>query len=211
MPRRRQDFGHPHSEDRGRDRARETRARSRVRRRRRWDTVKTDLADGVMGAQQMAEWKMDETVGAGNARVARPTEPLTEELLDELLSSSSPAAFAAARGITHRALDAYLNELLAAKGLKRSEVVRAAGINETFGYQIFKGQRNPSRDKVLQLAFAMRCSLIETNRLLQAAGVNELYCKDRRDAIILFCIDRGLSLQETDEELYRFGETTLGS
>lgn len=165
----------------------------------------------MMGARQMTAWKMDETMDAGDACAAHAAEPLTEELLDELLSSSSPAAFATARGITRRSLAAYLNELLVVKGLKRSEVVRAAEINETFGYQIFKGQRNPSRDKVLQLAFAMRCSLIETNRLLKAAGVNELYCKDRRDAIILFCIDRGRSLQETDEELYRFGETTLGS
>ena len=190
---------------------RETRARSRVRRRRRWDTVKTGDEDGSSGVHQMTAWKMDADAGAGDAGVRNPAEPLTDELLDELLSSPSPAAFTAAHGITHRALAPYLNELLAAKGLKRSEVVRAAGINETFGYQIFKGQRNPSRDKVLQLAFAMRCDLIETNRLLQASGVNELYCKDRRDAIILFCIDRGRSLQETDEELYRFGEATLGS
>ncbi len=101
--------------------------------------------------------------------------------------------------------------MLAEKGLRRADVVREAGINETFGYQIFKGQRNPTRDKVLQLAFALGCDFVETNRLLKAAGANELYCKDRRDAIILFCIDRGMGLTRTDEELYRFGEETLVS
>lgn len=89
-------------------------------------------------------------------------------------------------------------------------MVRAAGLNETFGYQIFKGQRNPSRDKVLQIALAMELGIRETNRLLKAAGVNELYCKDRRDAIVLFCVDHGYSLQKTNEELYRFDEETLG-
>lgn len=138
------------------------------------------------------------------------SEPLTEELLHELLDAPSPVAFTEHHGISHRTLAEYLNELLAQKGLKRAEVVRAAGINETFGYQIFKGQRNPARDKVLQLALAMGLSLRETNRLLKAAGANELYCKDRRDAIVLFCIDHGCSLQKTDEELYRFGEKTLG-
>ena len=81
--------------------------------------------------------------------------------------------------------------------------------DDTFGYQIFKGTRKASRNKVLQLAFAMRLNLRETDRLLQAAGVNELYCKDRRDAIIIFAVQKGYSLQKADEELYRFGEETI--
>ena len=79
-------------------------------------------------------------------------------------------------------------------GLERARVVREAGLNETFGYQIFMGQRGASRNKVLQLAFAMRLSLREANRLLQAAGSNGLYCKNRRDAIVIFCLERGHSL-----------------
>lgn len=138
-------------------------------------------------------------------------EPPTDELMGELLSAPDPDAFARAHGIGHRTLPAYLNELLRAKGLKRSQVVRAAGINDTFGYQIFKGQRNPSRDKVLRLAIAMGCDLVECGRALRAAGAAELYCKDRRDAIIIFCIDRGMGLQQVDEELYRRGEPTLGA
>lgn len=156
-------------------------------------------------------WRMDGASGTDDTGGSSAgSEPLTEELLHELLDAPSPVAFTEHHGISHRTLTEYLNELLAQKGLKRAEVVRAAGINETFGYQIFKGQRNPARDKVLQLALAMGLSLRETNRLLKAAGSNELYCKDRRDAIVLFCIDHGCSLQKTDEELYRFGEKTLG-
>ena len=45
--------------------------------------------------------------------------------------------------------------------------------------------------------------------LLQAARVNELYPKDRRDAIIIFCLDKGYSLTEVECELYRFGEATI--
>ena len=141
---------------------------------------------------------------------ARENERLTEELLQELLEAPSPAAFTEAHRISHRSLSDYLNQLLAVHGCKRSEVVHAAGLNETFGYQIFTGQRGASRDNVLRLALALGCDLIETRRLLQAAGVNGLYCKDRRDAIIIFCIDRGCSLQKVDEELYRLGERTLG-
>ena len=171
----------------------------------------------------MATWKMGAVStprgasGASLQRSGAPSpstgapveEPLTEELLHELLSSPDPAAYIDRHEIGHRSLSAYLNQLLEEKGLRRADVVRAANLNETFGYQIFKGQRSPSRDKVLQLAFALRCDLTETNRLLKAAGANELYCKDRRDAIILFCIDHGWELQRANEELYRFGEETL--
>ena len=136
-------------------------------------------------------------------------EPLTEELLDELLSSPSPAAFLSKANSSKRSLAEYLQQLLDEKGLQRSKVVHEAGLNDTFGYQIFKGTRKASRNKVLQLAFAMHLNLRETDRLLQAAGVNELYCKNERDAIIIFAVQKGYSLQKTDEELYRFGEETI--
>lgn len=136
-------------------------------------------------------------------------EPLTEELLQDLLSSPCPKAFVDKNRISYRSLSEYLQQLLEEKNLERSKVVREAGINETFGYQIFKGIRKASRNKILQLAFAMHLSLRETDRLLQAAGLNELYCKTRRDAIIIFCVQKGYSLQKTDEELYRFKEETI--
>lgn len=138
-------------------------------------------------------------------------EPLTEKLLDELLEASNLDAFIDGHedGFQHRSLSQYLNQLLTEKHLERARVVRMADLNETFGYQIFKGTRSPSRNKVLQIAFAMALSLRETNRALEAAGVSSLYSKDRRDAIIIFCLDRGCSLQKVNEELYRFGEQTI--
>ncbi len=136
-------------------------------------------------------------------------EPLTEELLQELLDSPDPGEFVNKHKITSRTLSEYLQQLLDEHGLTRTDVIRTAGINETFGYQIFMGQRGASRNKVLQLAFAMKLSRKETNRLLQAAGSNELYCKNRRDAIIIFCLEHGSGLRDTDEELYRFGEDTI--
>ena len=84
-----------------------------------------------------------------------------------------------------------------------------ANLNETFGYQIFMGTRNPSRNKLLQIAFAMALTLRETNRMFEAGGVSSLYSKSRRDAIIIFCLERGCSLQRVNEELYRFGEETI--
>ena len=99
--------------------------------------------------------------------------------------------------------------MLEKKHLERARVVRMADLNETIRYQIFTGARNPSRNKVLQLAFAMALSLRETDRALTAAGASTLDPKCRRDAIIIFCIDHGCSLQKVNEELYRLGEETV--
>lgn len=143
-------------------------------------------------------------------RKKRVEEPLTEDMLSELLDAPNPATFIKQEDVGARSLSDYLNELLAAKGLKRSAVVHEAGLNETFGYQIFTGTRKASRDNLLKIAFAMTLTLRETNRVLQAGGVNGLYCKNSRDAIIIFALNNGYSFHKTEEELYRFGEATIG-
>lgn len=117
----------------------------------------------------------------GRRRKKRVEEPLTEDMLAELLDAPDPRAFIKRREVGERSLAEYLNALLAEKGLKRAAVVREAGINETFGYQIFTGARRASRDNLLKIAFAMGCTRAEANRLLQAGGANELYCKNRRE------------------------------
>ena len=136
-------------------------------------------------------------------------ERITEELLAELLASPRIEGFLGENAINEVTLSEYLQQLLDKKGLKRAEVIRKANLNATFGYQVFTGARGAGRDTILQLVFAMELTLREANRLLQAAGVNGLYCKNRRDGIIIFCIEHSYSLQETDEELYRFGEETI--
>ena len=137
-------------------------------------------------------------------------EPLTEELLSELLDAPDPFTFISEHDIKTQTLSRYLRQLLEDKGLKRVDVIHEAGLNETYGYEIFIGEKkNPSRDKLIALAFAMRLTLLEANRLLKIGGLNELYCKNRRDAIIIFCLSHGYSLSKTEDELYRFKEDTI--
>ena len=136
-------------------------------------------------------------------------ELLTDDLLKELMSADDPIEFADKYGVTERRLPEYLQQLLDEKGLNRPDVIRAAQIGETYGYYIFTGKRNPKRDYVICIALAMHCSLMETNRMLQAAGLSALYCKDRRDVIIIFGINHGYSLQKVNEQLYEFREKTL--
>lgn len=136
-------------------------------------------------------------------------ERLTEELLERLLAAASPEAYLDEGLTVDRDLPEYLHELLAEKGLKRSEVIRASGLNGTFVYDAFKGKTRLGRDNAVMLALGMGCSLVETQRLLRLDGVSELWPKVRRDAVIIWCIEHGLTRSEADDELYRLGEKTL--
>lgn len=136
-------------------------------------------------------------------------ERLTEELLERLLAAASPEAYLDEGLTVDRDLPEYLHGLLAEKGLKRSEVIRASGLNGTFVYDVFKGKTRLGRDNAVMLALGMGCSLVETQRLLRLDGVSELWPKVRRDAVIIWCIEHGLTRSEADDELYRLGEKTL--
>lgn len=155
---------------------------------------------------------MEENGQNTTSETAFRSERLTEDLLERLLASGDVEAYLGETGIGEigdRALPAFLHDMLEWHGLKRADVVRGSGINATVVYDIFAGKSKPGRDHAIMLAFGLHCNLRETQRLLRQSGSSELWCKIRRDAIIIWCIDQGLDRAGTDDELYRFGEKTL--
>lgn len=137
------------------------------------------------------------------------TERLTEELLQRLLNSRDIGSYLEQNEPRERELPQYLRKLLDARGLRRADVVHRSGLNSTVVYDIFAGKMRPGRDNAIMLAFGLGCDLRETQRVLRMAGASELWVKIRRDAIIIWCVENGLSRAETDDQLYRFGEKTL--
>lgn len=137
------------------------------------------------------------------------TDRLSEEFLNDILKSNSIDEFLSSGSFVERTLSSYLQEMLVQKGLKQAQVVKDAQMNATFGYQIFKGARNCSRDAVLKISLAMGLSVREANRALQAAGHAMLYSKNRRDAILIFCLEHSYNLQQVEAELFRLNENTL--
>ena len=114
-----------------------------------------------------------------------PEEHLTEELLDRLLASASIEQYLDEGLVSARTLTDYLFDRMEAHDLRRADVVRASGLNATVVYDIFSGKSRPGRDHAIMLAFGLKCTLRETQRLLRLAGVSELWCKQRRDATAL--------------------------
>ncbi|HPQ48078.1 MAG TPA: helix-turn-helix transcriptional regulator [Clostridia bacterium] len=99
-------------------------------------------------------------------------------------------------------LPEYLDLLLVNQSMTKKELVKSAGIEKSYLYQIFNGRRSPSRDKLIRIAFALKLSLDSTQRLLIIAEKPILYPARKRDAAIMFCLIKGHSLDKTQIYLY---------
>ena len=104
----------------------------------------------------------------------------------------------------------YLRELMKSKGLRSSEVIRAAHLDRNYAYHIFSGEKpNPSRIKLLALAIAMRLDLDETQHLLLCGGHSTLYPRNPWDSVLISAIEQRLSVEETNLLLEQLGEKEL--
>lgn len=99
-------------------------------------------------------------------------------------------------------LSEHLNMLLSQKGIKKSDVMRRSLLGRAYVYKIFSGEKIPSRDKLLALAFGLGLSDNEAQKMLKLSGNRELYARDERDALILFALQRNQSIFEVNELLY---------
>ena len=104
----------------------------------------------------------------------------------------------------------HLSELCRARGLRPVEVVRRAGLERTYGHQLFSGIRKPSRDKLLQLAFGFGLSVEETQELLKVAQKSPLYPRIMRDAAVMRCLFEGRAIDDLQDLLAQLGLTPIG-
>lgn len=108
-------------------------------------------------------------------------------------------------------LHEYLGALLAEKNISKPEVVRDSLLDRAYVYQILSGERNPSRDKLLALAFGLKLTCEEAQKMLKLSGNRELYARDERDAVIFFALQRSKTIDETNELLQARGLGILGA
>ena len=129
--------------------------------------------------------------------------PKTSELLQELFDTGSVTRFIK-RNQDHMRkipLHAYLKDQCKKRGVIAAHVIAKSGIERTFGHHIFSGDKNPSRDKVIQLAFGFGMNYDDAQDLLKAAGKSPLYPKIIRDAVVIYALKHSLTLNETQTAL----------
>ena len=60
--------------------------------------------------------------------------------------------------------------------------------NSSYGHRLFSGERNPSRDTALRLAFALEQDFDGVQQLLKFARAAVLHPRVKRDAVIAYCL-----------------------
>lgn len=108
-------------------------------------------------------------------------------------------------------LPEHLNTLLVQKGINRADVVRGSLLDRAYVYQIFSGEKMPSRDKLIAIAFGLLLSDGETQKMLKLSGNRELYPRDERDALILFSLQQKKSIFEANNLLNSHNHRALGA
>ncbi len=98
-------------------------------------------------------------------------------------------------------LSEHLNLLLTKKKIRKADVIRHSQLGRAYVYKIFAGEKIPTRDKLIALAFGLGLSDLETQKMLKLSGNRELYARDERDALILFALQRNKTVFEINELL----------
>ena len=130
--------------------------------------------------------------------------PTTDELMKTLKSSrkiedylrSNEAEFVEFK------LSEYLERLLKEKNLKKAVVIESSGLAREYAYQIFSGKKIPSRKKLLQICIGMKLNIEESQTLLKYTGFNPLYPRVKFDGVILYALEKKMTLYEINDLLY---------
>ncbi|MFQ6860533.1 MAG: hypothetical protein ACLROI_02460 [Beduini sp.] len=128
----------------------------------------------------------------------------TTDLLNIIKNSKDEALKQTIDTIKEMSFSEYFNYLCRIKEVSRSDIIKQTNLSRTYAYQIFDGSKKAGRDKIIQIALALKSSLKETERLLKLSGHSPLYSKIRRDAVLIFAIEHQLTAIAANELLDDF-------
>jgi len=137
----------------------------------------------------------------------------TEELYHEIKNATDIEDFLTENQtqLLHNTLSEHLHMLLSQKKLNRAEVVRGSLLDRAYVYQIFSGEKNPSRDKLIALSFGLGITDQETQKILKLSGNRELYARDARYALILYAIHHRKTIMQVNDLLFCHNFALLGA
>lgn len=149
---------------------------------------------------------------AGSAENVSPwSQNSTQELWGKLFKSASIDEYLDNTGDDRLPVFSdYIKTLCSVKGEKEEAVIKRGNIESSYGHRLFRGERNPSRDTVLQLAFGLELDADGTQQLLKVARASALHPRVKRDAVIAFCLYHHRSFMETQELLFDNDLPALG-
>lgn len=103
----------------------------------------------------------------------------------------------------------FFDSLINKYKISKSMCITKSNLDRTYAYQIIQGKKQGSKDKIIQLALGLSCNVEECNKLLILSNNSILYAKHKRDAIIIYALEKKLNTFQTNELLMEFNGETL--
>lgn len=134
----------------------------------------------------------------------------TQILLEKLKSASDITEYLEQNKyeLLDETVGGYLSGLIEERGLKISDVADAS-LRGEYVYKVFRDERKASREVLLSIAIGMKLTLAETQLLLRIARCAPLDPRNRFDSVLLFVLEKGLSVDDANETLAAIGEAIL--
>ncbi|MBQ6360383.1 MAG: helix-turn-helix transcriptional regulator [Lachnospiraceae bacterium] len=137
----------------------------------------------------------------------------TQELWGKLFTARSSEDYLRNYGSSLKmpAFSEYIKTLCEKRGERPETVIRRADLDSSYGHRLFSGERNPSRDTALRLAFALEQDFDGVQQLLKFARATALHPRVKRDAVIAYCLHNHKTLMDVQQMLYDHGMPVLGA
>jgi hypothetical protein len=104
----------------------------------------------------------------------------------------------------------YIELELKNRNLTKASVIRKSGINKRFFFDILAGKKTPNRRYIIRLFLALGLNFLDAQWYLKACDYPQLYAKNKRDSIIIYCLNKKLSVSECNKMLNNVGLENLG-
>lgn len=136
----------------------------------------------------------------------------TEQLMQLLFQEQNLTDFFGKAGSSFQmpSFSEYINVLCDKRNEVVTHVIAKAGLSKSYGHKIINGTRRPSRDAVIQLAFALEADVSQLQQMLRIARQSELYPRVKRDATVIYCLHNRISMIELQSILKDMGLPVLG-
>ena len=128
----------------------------------------------------------------------------TQELLTQLANKETDCAEFVSRAensFIKKDLNDTWQKLIEKSKLSKSDIINKSDIGYTYFYDILRGEKCPSRDKIVRLILAMQLELDDCQTVLELYNWAPLYAKDKRDSAMIYAINNNLSVWSLDELL----------
>ncbi len=137
-------------------------------------------------------------------------EKLRQEVPDERALNEYLEKVSEYGDVSSETFSEYYRRLISEKGITSGDVERKTGLEHSFCNKMINGKTRVTRNNMLALALAAGLELDEVEKCLKLTGNGALYPKDSRDAVIIYAINRGLSLADANKLLYSKNMELLG-